>query len=173
MVVGLNLGPSEREEKNQKQESKMGGKSCLLVVMNGGIGFRTKYKCVLVIFMCVVESVTMGFCFEQVFIPFGSLQVKEGMQMAPILRTQLSEDQLSHIDNYISGKQLDPSQTYLEILKSGSYMKGQSERTFPLEEKKEEEDDIEVIGKLITLSYVLIVLEDTLELTIGKERLPD
>lgn len=85
------------------------------------------------------------------------------MQLAPVFRRRLSEDQLLILAGCLSGEQSEPSKMYLEILKSAYYLPGKSERTFPLEEKKED-DDVEIIGTLARLSFFYLSRSESINL---------
>ncbi|XP_042235760.1 chromatin assembly factor 1 subunit A-B-like [Homarus americanus] len=77
---------------------------------------------------------------------FMQFRVKEDMRLAPIKRSHLSEDQQMELDSVISSEPSSIRETYLNILKTGSYVMQRCEQTWPPEDKKDEvDDDIEVI----------------------------
>lgn len=77
---------------------------------------------------------------------FKEFRVKEDMQLAPLVRTNFTEDRRTSLNEYLTKQTKDSSETYLSILKTGIYAPCKSQRTWPFENKKEEvDDDIEII----------------------------
>ncbi|KAK7071170.1 hypothetical protein SK128_009015 [Halocaridina rubra] len=80
--------------------------------------------------------------------PFQEFQIKDDMQLAPIVRQKLTDDQYFELNEYLSGKQEDPFKTYLHNMKSETYVVRKSERTFPMKKMVvDDDDDIEIIDE--------------------------
>ncbi|XP_037791159.1 LOW QUALITY PROTEIN: chromatin assembly factor 1 subunit A-B-like [Penaeus monodon] len=77
---------------------------------------------------------------------FKEFRVKEDMQLAPLVRTNFTEERRTSLSEYLTKQTKDSSETYLTVLKTGTYAPCKSQRTWPFENKKEEvDDDIEII----------------------------
>ncbi|XP_064083456.1 chromatin assembly factor 1 subunit A-B-like [Macrobrachium nipponense] len=83
--------------------------------------------------------------------PFKDFRVKEDMQLAPVVRNILTEDQITELDNYLYGSCEATSKTYLSLLRSGSYVKQKSVKTCPCKQEPpvddEDDDDVMVINE--------------------------
>ena len=75
-------------------------------------------------------------------------QVKEDMQLAPIVRNRLSQAQVEELDEYVSSEKGQSFKPYLKLLKSNTYVKGRCERTWPAKnEVVDDDDDVMIVGK--------------------------
>lgn len=83
------------------------------------------------------------------FMPF---QIHGKMRLAPCVRYNLSSEELSELDAILSGNCIE-SETYLKQLKNGKRTPKTSGKTWPDEEKIDDDDgdEIMVIGMLIIL----------------------
>lgn len=76
---------------------------------------------------------------------FKQFRVKEDMRLAQVNRKHLSEEDKLTLDHFLYDNQRGSCKTFLEILKSEDYVAGKSEKTWPPEDKKEVDDDVEII----------------------------
>ncbi|XP_066944977.1 chromatin assembly factor 1 subunit A-like [Macrobrachium rosenbergii] len=83
--------------------------------------------------------------------PFKGFRVKEDMQLAPVVRNRLTEDQITELDKYLFTSCEDISMTYLSLLRSGAYVKQECEKTWPYRQEPpvddDDDDDVMVINE--------------------------
>ncbi|XP_042886312.1 chromatin assembly factor 1 subunit A-B-like [Penaeus japonicus] len=79
---------------------------------------------------------------------FKEFRVKEDMQLAPLVRSNFTEERRESLIEHLTKQMVKASETYVNVLKTGSYNPSKSHRTWPFENKKEEgDDDIEIIDE--------------------------
>lgn len=77
------------------------------------------------------------------------------MQLAPLVRSNFTEERRESLIEHLTKQTVKASETYVNVLKTGSYNPSKSHRTWPFENKKEEgDDDIEIIGMFFYLMCI-------------------
>lgn len=84
-------------------------------------------------------------------------EVKADMKLAPNVRRVLDDNEKSKLDDLVTKGDVNISNLYISEIKSKSYTKRKSSRTWPLEAN----DDVVILGKymifFLTELYVLII----------------
>lgn len=69
------------------------------------------------------------------------------MRLAPLVRTNLSDNRKEDLVNYIEKQNVAKNCLYLKCLKDGTSKPLSSGKTWPLSDKDDDDDDVMVVGK--------------------------